>query len=297
VTSGIKLGLFDVNHVSPFNRKETLMKNLKRILFTGMVIILAIWACRKDVVMNQSNTSNEPSSLTINMVDNPGDYLGLNMEIVSVEAFLEGQGWVMLNDDLQMVDVARLTNGKTATIAFKNELQAGNYTQVRIVFGLEHQLTFLADVGDNSGLRFVQQTNIEISGSREIVIQINTQVNATTGAEVLLDFDIAKSIIKDVNGYVVKPIITWIKDSRTAIAGDINGAISAAVLLKTEGDSISAYTDAEGRFFIHGVAAGVYDLVIYPARKTILEASKAPIEIKGIIVAQGEVKYLGEIKL
>lgn len=262
----------------------------------GLMVGAIFGACRKDQMDRVANTaSNEPNSLTVYLTDNPGDYLGLKMEIVRVDAYLEGSGWVTLSDEVQVVDVVRLTNGNAATLAFKSNLQAGNYTMLKLVFGTENKITLMVDATDNSGLRIAQETTIAYEGQKEIIVEIDAQVNASAGADVLVDFDVARSVVASLKGYVVRPVITWIKDEKTAVTGDVNGAISAAIILTNGQDSVSAYTDIEGKFYLRGMQSGVYDLVIYPAKKTIFDAMQKPMKIEGVIVTEGEVKYLGAI--
>jgi hypothetical protein len=274
------------------------MKNLRTIVMAGLMVSAILGACRKDQMDRAANTaSNEPNSMTVRLTDNPGDYLGLKMEIVRVDAYLEGSGWVTLSEDAQVVDVVRLTNGNTATIAFKNELQAGNYTKLKLVFGTENKITVMVDAQDGSGLRIAQETTIAYVGEKEVIVEIDAQVNASTGAEVLVDFDVARSVVTSLKGYVVTPVITWIRDVKTAVTGDVNGAISAAIILTNGKDTVSAYTDIEGKFYLRGMQSGVYDLVIYPAKKTIFDAMQKPMKIEGVIVTEGEVKYLGAIEV
>lgn len=271
------------------------MKNFKTLVAAAIMGALVLGACKKTDLGQMNNATQEPSSLMVKMTDNPGDYVGVEMEIQKVEAYLEGSGWVTLNNEAQFVDVAKLTNGKAAVLAYKTQLQAGHYTQLRIVFGNENRLTLFAEAGDNSGFRIVHTTDLTYSGNHEVIVNIDVQVDATAGTEVLVDFDIAKSIIKDLNGYVVKPAISWLKDTKTAVTGEVKGTISAAVVLTNGQDSVSAYTDMEGKFYLRGMKPGVYKAIIYPAWKTLIDAMRKPYELEGVVVVDGEVHYLGEI--
>ena len=54
----------------------------------------------------------------------PGDFEGLIVELNSIEAYVENEGWVMLNNDVQSINVLNLTNGAETQLALKTEAKA-----------------------------------------------------------------------------------------------------------------------------------------------------------------------------
>lgn len=271
------------------------MKNAKLTLGLMLTFVLVIIAaCTKEQMKQAGNEA--ANGLTVRMTDNPGDYIGLNMQIVKVDAYLEGSGWVNLSNETQMVDIATLTNGNSKVIATKSNIQAGHYTNLKITFGTQNTITVLADAGDSSNLRVAHQTAITYEGQREIIVETDINVDAKAGAELLVDFDVAKSVIAGIKGYVVKPVIVWVKDQKTAVKGELEGGVTAVLVLSDGKDSFSVFTDIKGGFYFKGIKPGVYKLVIYPARKMV-NPFLHPRKIEGVVVVDGKVVYLGKIKI
>lgn len=271
------------------------MKNLRKIFATIVVFGLVFGACKKADIEKAAQTQ-EPNSMAVHMTDNPGDYLRVDMELKQVEVYMEGKGWIALESKAQFVNVASLTNGKSALIASRTKLESGHYTKVKLLFGSNNKITAMTDIG-GSGIRIAQETTLEFDGNKEIIVEIDANVNAQAGTEVWIDFDIVKSIKKDAQKYIVKPFLVWLKDRKTAVSGEIQGSVTAALVLTNGQDSVSAFTDIQGKFYIRGAKAGVYNLVIYPAYKTVEDNLKKPLKVEGIVITEGEVKYLGTIQV
>lgn len=47
----------------------------------------------------QTYADDAPGCFTVSLTDSPGNYSGLTVEILKVEAYLENRGWVVLNDE------------------------------------------------------------------------------------------------------------------------------------------------------------------------------------------------------
>ena len=88
--------------------------------------------------------------------------------------------------------------------------------------------------------------------------------SADAGAQVLLDFDVAQSIIRGANKYFIKPAIRELKNTQTGVKGEVEGAASAAITLSDGQNTFSTFIDAEGKFMLRGVNAGTYKMIIQP---------------------------------
>lgn len=250
----------------------------------------------------QNNPGSEPQtqSFNVKMTDAPGDYEGLDVKIVGVDAYLEGKGWVTLDANAHAIDVLDLTNGAEAEIASKSNAEIGVYIKLKVKFDTEAMLTVNANaLAQGGGGSVISDNTFELAwnGTQEVEIAINEEVSANAGAEVLLDFDVAQSIVKDVNKYFIKPVIREIKNAQTGVEGVVDGTINAAITISDGQNTFTTFIDAEGQFMLRGLKPGIYKLVILPAKKAIGEIQPEPREIEGVIIVEGEIKQMGQIAL
>ena len=168
--------------------------------------LLVLTACKKESY--ETEDTAEPREFKVNMTDNPGDYEALTVEISSVEAYNDQSGWVTLNSQSQIVSVLELTNGKETTIATMQEAELGAYSKLKLKFGDEHKLTLKSSV-EVGGLATTTTAVFQLgfAGPKDIEIDINENISASEGADVLIDFDVAQSIKEDGENYLIEPTI------------------------------------------------------------------------------------------
>lgn len=225
------------------------MRKVRMSLVAVATCLVAFTACDKKT----SNDSKE-AGLTIKMTDAPGDYAALNVEIERVDVYSESSGWVTVSNESQMVNVLELTNGATTTLATSTELEAGLYTQVAVYLGSDNSLQVQSDG---------EYASLNVGGEGMLVIDINEEISANSSSEVLLDFNVAESVV-EVNGeFFLDPTINFIADAETGVQGQVDAEGMASVTLSNgSGSSFNAYTDANGHFLIQGVAEGTYTLTV-----------------------------------
>lgn len=281
------------------------MKTL-RLIPTTAVIVAALFAfssCEKEE-MNPDPDGAAAGSFAVKMTDAPGDYDALDVEITNVEAYLEGSGWVSLNNEAQVVSVLDLTNGAETQLAYESEADAGVYSMLRITFGNNNSLSLDSgtDLGfDLGGLTGGANATVDLewasSSSHQVVINIDEEVSASAGAEVLLDFHVMESIIQSGQQFIIDPAITLIEDARTGIHGQIEGAASAAILVTDGENTFSSYTDASGQFLVRGMADGVYDVILMPSQEGLGLLDQAEDQtIEGVVIAEGRITQMGTIQ-
>lgn len=280
------------------------MKTLKKISILAMMAMFFLASCKKDdnAAPMQDNPGSEPQAQTfkVKMTDAPGDYEGLDMKIIGVDAYLEGKGWVALDAQGHAIDVLDLTNGTEVEIASKSNAEVGVYTKLKVKFDTDAMLTVNANaLAEGGGGSVFSDNTFELAwnGTQEIEVAINEEVSADAGAEVLLDFDVAQSVIKDVNKYFIKPVIREIKNEQTGVKGEVEGTINAAITLSDGQNTFTTFIDAEGQFMLRGIKPGTYKLVILPAKKAIGEIQPEPKEIEGVVIVEGEIKQMGQLAL
>lgn len=281
------------------------MKTLRLIPTTAVItaMLFAFSSCEKED-MNPDPDGAAAGTFTVNMTDAPGDFDALSVEITNVEAYLEGSGWVSLNNEAQVVSVLDLTNGAETQLAYQGEADAGVYSMLRITFGNNNSLSFDSgtDLGfDLGGLTGGANATIDLewasSSSQQVVINIDEEVSAEAGAEVLLDFRVMESIIQTGQTFVIDPAITLIADASTGVHGEIEGAASAAILVTDGENTFSSYTDASGQFLVRGMADGVYNVILMPSQEGqgLLEVAENQ-TIEGVVIAQGSITQMGTIQ-
>lgn len=269
------------------------MKTFRKISLLALTIpafALTLSSCEP----KEDETSMQGNNFKVRMTDSPADFEGLDVEIAEVEVYSETTGWVDLSSESQFVDVLSLTNGTEAEIGFASNLQAAHYTQLRITFGSENSLSVMgsADLGGISGL-----LNLELAmrDSHQVVIEIDEEVNAQNSADILLDFNVAASVIQYGNDYVLDPVMTEIHDAETGISGEVEGAANAYIELTDGENSFTTYVDAQGRFLLRGMAAGTYDLIA-TARDEAGQMAPDPITLRNVTVVRGEIATIGQIQ-
>lgn len=270
------------------------MKNFKSITMWMVATILATVACRKE--MPATNDAKN-GSFSVRMTDGPGNYAALNVEITKVEAYLQNEGWITLDNQAKTIDVISLNNGIETQLAYQTNAAAGVYTKLRLTFGNTNKLSVNADAttGGTSGSATV---DLVWNGPKEVEIQINEEISANAKADVLLDFNVVASIVHYTCDYILKPAIKEIKDAATGIQGQVEGSAHAAVMIMQNGDTVLAtYTDTYGKFLIRGADAGTYDLLVVPEPAFPEVGILKDKTISGMVITKGEITQAGTIKL
>lgn len=285
------------------------MNTTKNMFFVGIAsLALAFTACKKE--NNQpapGNPSGEPSTqpqqFKVRMTDAPGDYEALYIEIDKVEAYMEGSGYVTLNSQSQVVSVMDLNNGKEITLASKNDVAVGTYSKIRLTFGDENRIKL--NSSSNLGLTLGQgmtatgmyNLNIEsmLGQERTVEIEIDRQVSAEAGVSVLLDFNVAASVIEDANEWMLDPVITEIKDANTGVKGEISGAKQASITFVRGNYSTSTTMAATGNFMVRGMDNGTYTVIIDAEVEG--QATNETKTITGVTVVRGQIKNMGTIQM
>lgn len=265
---------------------------MKTTGITAILILasaLLVGACKK-------GETPSAGDFKVRMTDAPGDYEALMVEVEAVEVYSENAGWIMLNNESQLISVLDLTNGAETQLAFKQNVEVGTYSKLRLKFGDENKLTVKSTI-ELGGVLDVTllELDLGLEGPNEIEIAINEQVSASGGADILIDFDVARSIVKQGEEYVLKPLITEIKNEKTGLKGEVSGAAGAALILTNGSDSTSAYTNVQGEFLFRGIQPGTYSLTAYPEQKD-GEPRMAEKRIEGVLVKEGRIESAGTIE-
>jgi hypothetical protein len=228
---------------------------MKKILLVGFISLLvaAIFGCDSD---------SKNARVEVWLTDAPGDYQAVNVDVQGVEVHSDDgdqtAGWKKLEVKQGIYNLLELTNGMD-TLLGTIELPAGRISQVRLKLG-----------GNNSihigGEQFALKTP---SGQQSgLKVQIHQSLSEGIRYKVLLDFDVARSIVTTGNSmYSLKPVIRAITEAQDgAIQGIVVPAeATPAVYAVLNSDTVgTTYPDANGKFLIRGLSAGSYRVLFIP---------------------------------
>jgi hypothetical protein len=169
------------------------------------------------------------------------------------------------------IDLLSLTNGVLDELG-ETQLPAGTYSQLRLV---------LADNGASAPFQNAvvpSDTGVEVAldtpsaQQSGLKLQTNIEVPADKVADVVLDFDACRSVVKRGNSgrYNLKPVIsvtTVLSDAGLRVVGWLAPASAASaprVSVQASGVPVKSTVpdSTTGRFVLYPVPVGTYDLVI-----------------------------------
>lgn len=167
------------------------------------------------------------------------------------------------------VDLLTLQNGVLEDLG-QTQLPAGKYTQLRLVLAPNDATNPLANSVVPTG---GTETALTTPSGQQSGLKMNVDIDVAADkiADVVLDFDACKSVVKRGNSgeYNLKPVITVvpvISDAGMRVIGYVDPALGTAttqVSVQAAGVPVKATApDATGRFVLYPVPVGTYDLVV-----------------------------------
>lgn len=271
------------------------MKNLKklsqRVLMAFAVLFVAA-SCSDDDNNGTDVPSSDMAKVTVKLVDAPGDYEKVNVDIQDVminRTDDEEGGWETIGEiNAGVYDLLELTGGASVVLA-DNEIPAGEVEQIRLVLGDNNTVVI-------DGEEFPLKTPSAQQSGLKIKLE-DTELEGGYTYELILDFDADKSIVDAGNSdnIILKPVINA---STVVNSGRIMGAVTPVdfqtlAWVVADQDTISTYTNEEGLFVLNGVPAGTYNVMLTPD-----EASGyAETTVEEVAVENGEVADIGAVEL
>jgi hypothetical protein len=204
-----------------------------------------------------SDDEPDTAQVAVRLVDAPGDYDKVNIEVTDVMVNRNDEWQSIGNVTPQVYDLLELTGGIDALLV-DSEIPSGRINQIRLVLGQNN--TIVVD-----GVSYPLKT----PSAQQSGLKLNVQQDLVGGVKYtfILDFVVDKSIVENGNGdYSLKPTI---KVSTEAVSGAISGMISpidyqVEVKATTATDTISAYANTDGKFKLYGVPEGTYKVTFTP---------------------------------
>jgi hypothetical protein len=264
------------------------MKQTLLIVLIGIFIFPFIFlSCKKDSAQN-----NTPPRLQVRLMDSPGDYEAVYIDVKDVQINVTGDtvnGWQSLPGvNAGVYDLLRLVNGKD-TILANAEIPSGRLHQLRLILGTEN---YVKIEGTS------QQIKLQTPSAQQSGLKINIQMDVQNGIlyTISLDFDAARSINKTGNNkYMLKPVIR-------AILNAVGGSIKGVVIPKTFQSAIyavqgidtvaSTFTDTNGGYLIKGLPAGTYSVFYRPGDNTYKDSLRNNISVLFNVVTKIDTTFL-----
>lgn len=236
---------------------------------------------------NDSESTN--ARIEVWLTDAPGDYEEVNIDLQAIEVHTENSedesGWISLEANKGIYNLLDLTNG-IDTLIGTIEIPSGKISQIRLKLGSENTIKVGGQLHDLS-TPGAQQSGLKIQVHQELLMGITYKI--------LLDFDVARSIVATGNGtYKLKPIIRSIAEAQDgAIKGTVSPKESSpAVYAIMNTDTLgTTFCDPAGHFLIRGLPAGSYTVAFQPAEIFL------PTTQTGVIVTTGSVTDIGIIEV
>lgn len=258
---------------------------MKKFVFgiVSFCVITFLVSCNSDDDKNSPEQEQEMARMSIKLIDAPGDYDAVFIDVKDVVIKYNGSEEDVTFDEINagIYDLLELTGG-VSVLLIDDEIPAGDISQIRLILGDNN--TIVVD-----GETFPLQTpSAQQSGLK---INLNETLEGGIFYEFILDFDVDKSIVTQGNGgYLLKPVI---RASTEANTGAITGAVlplgfQTLVTAENASTEISTFTDEFGVFVLSGVPAGTYT-VTYEAD---IILGFPPIIVTDVVVVVGTVTEL-----
>ncbi len=258
-------------------------KGLLTLVALGALAVASV-GCAGGGGSDGGSVSAGTGTLAVRLADAPDPTISaLNVTISRVEAHLDGK-WQTLDTAPRTINLLDLV--KNDTLLAQGTVPAGRYNQVRLFVDS-------ATVTDSEGTH-----NVTVpSGSRSgIKINLNYTIDPNQVTEILLDFNVHKSLIKQGNGnYRLQPVIPavvkvlsgTVTGTATDGANPLNNATVKATyaagpsyVVGTEVNTTSTLQD--GTFKLWALLPGTYTLTFTytdPTTGTVRTATQADVVV------------------
>lgn len=251
---------------------------MKKLLLFSAALSLILFSCKKKDPRKDSDTAR----VTVKMTDAPASYDAVILNVKSVVVITD-KGENTLPVGGGPIDILRFRAGRDTVLA-DQDIPAGTIQQIRLV---------LHETGNRIVVGGVSYDLTTPSGQTSgVKLKVNETLTAGLAYTLRLDFDAALSIVLTGNGkYILKPVIRVIS---TAASGALTGLVSPInsypqVYAIMGTDTVGSVTDATGKFYFPGLAAGTYKVNFVPL------SPYAAKSVTNVTVTNGAISDMGTV--
>lgn len=262
------MNMRDMSRLNNQNRKRN-----STISFMLVGLLLVVSGC------GLSSKTTGQGDLQIRVVDSPAHYDAVIVDIEKVEVqSQDSSSWIPMNSQASKINLMQLVGG-AYTAPADTTVEVGTYQKLRITFGTDNQII------DNGK---TYKLNLSSSAQSGIVLDSMITVEAGFQTVELLDFDLAKSIVKSSGGnYTLNPVI---HESDYSTIGAVTGTIlpikARPVIYGIMGKDTLASTltdSTTGTFLMLGLAgssAGIsYNIAVVPTDSSYKDTTLSGVEV------------------
>ena len=249
---------------------------------------------------NADSNKSETARIQLKLVDEPGDYEQVNIEIIDIQyrSTEEDESWQSFTPESGYplnVDITELIAGNSLLLT-DEVVPVGLLKQVRLV------------LSDNNTLKIEGEDDLiplDTPSAQQSGLKLNLDKELEAGFvySFILDWNVQKSIVKAGNSgkYILKPVI---KVNAEVNSGSISGKVVEIIedietpianqlieVYTTEGDLVKdTLTNENGDFVFQGLDAGAYIIKIMKETYMAYESLEVNVEV-------GNVESVGTIIL
>lgn len=220
-------------------------------------------------------SSSGSGKISVHLMDAPGDYQEVNVDVQEIQ--INGpQGWQSLGTVDRVINLLDLTNGVTTTLVNEFGIEAGHYTQLRMILGSRNTVLLK---GETTAVPLKVPSGMQTG----IKLNVNFDVEPGTTKDVFIDFNADRSVFVHQAGmsgqYILRPVVFCYAE---VVTGSISGTVTdSATGLPVVGAEVmaeqpgtgglpvvvrSTLTDANGHYVLGHIWVGQsYYLVTQPA--------------------------------
>ncbi|MBC6608244.1 DUF4382 domain-containing protein [Hymenobacter sp. BT188] len=254
-------------------------------------------------------SSNNATKLQIRLTDAPGDFQKVTLDVRQIEVHLKDEqssdGWELLPFTPQTLNILDYVNGRSALLV-DTDFEPGDLKEIRLVLGPNSTVT------TRDGQVYELKTPSGQTSGVKLKLS-NATLRERETFQLLLDFDVAKSIVQRGNWrpgndkkerFLLKPVIRVIAQD---IAGGLRGTVTPSASLPqilairasiTPADTFSTSADASGGFQLGSLPSGVYRVEFFPTTTAPANQPAYKNVVRtDITVTNNQVTELGQTKL
>lgn len=243
-----------------------------RLLTLASAALLSLAGCAKK---SADEASAGAAKLEVRLTDAPGNFKAVALDVQQIEVHLKEEndpsGWQTLAFTPQTVNVLDYVNGKSALLV-STDFAPGDLKEVRLVLGPGSYV-----VGADGDTYALKTPSGQTSGVKLKLANVTLAAGSTY--QLLLDFDVAKSIVErgswkagndKKERYLLKPVIRLVaQDLKGGLRGTVTPAAARPQVLAIRSsivrpDTVSTFADASGAFQLSGLPAGTYQVQYFP---------------------------------
>lgn len=247
------------------------MRNYQ-LLALASAALLSLAGCAKK---SSDEASAGAAKLEVRLTDAPGNFKAVVLDVQQLEVHLKDEGdpngWQTLAFTPQVVNVLDYVNGKSALLV-STDFAPGDLKEVRLILGPSSYV-----VGTDGDTYALKTPSGQTAGVKLKLTNVTLAAGATY--QLLLDFDVAKSIVERGNWkagndkkerYLLKPVIRLVAQSlQGGLRGTVTPAAARPQILAIRSsvvgpDTVSTFADASGAFQLSGLPAGTYQVQYFP---------------------------------